>query len=60
MSIRLKYVIVQEKEESGLIFGTTRVRFYIVANISTSRLVCLRQGCLDNTSVLQFHRPRKR
>ena len=35
MSIRLKFVVAQEKEESELTFGTTRTRFYIVANISS-------------------------
>ena len=34
MSIHLKFVVAQEKEESGLTFGAIKMRFYIVVTIS--------------------------
>ena len=53
MSIHLKFVVAQEKEESGLTFGTTRVCFYIAANISG--LYAGGKAVQNNTSVLHFH-----
>ena len=58
MSIHLKFVVAQEKEESGLTFGTTRVCFYIAANISG--LYAGGKAVQNNTSVLHFHWPRKK